>query len=385
MIYLDNAADTAVLQTVREAVSACMRSAGNPSSIHSAGQNNARLIETAREQVAKLIGADPDEVYFTSGGTESNNLMCRLAKSENILFSEMEHPSVIKALAWHDSADLRIESDGVIDLDTLRRDVEFVEWQESLRRQNGFGDDSASSNTLLFVQWMNNETGAVQPMEKIGHLAEKYNVMLLTDAVQAVGHTPIDVHQCNVDCLTLSGHKFGAPPGVGAIYIRRGIEVDPLIKGGGQERGLRSGTENVPGIVGLGIAADYAQKNLEHHRSVWKSLRKIFIDRLDLETPFWINGTNAYSPIISLTIPEIPAENLVTYLDAHGVCISAGAACHANGSAPSPTLTVMGLTPEHAMSTVRISMGYGTSEFDMETAANTIVDAVRFFKSFSNS
>lgn len=379
MIYLDNAAMSPIFPEVLEAMLPWFQSerVGNPGSIHTQGSNAHNAIERARGQVARMIGADPAEIFFTSGGTESNNtwLQCardKVVRKPIILTTKVEHHSVIEPIehsAYHRAEYVKIYHDGSVNLEDLERLLQ-------LYHEEVCG---------VSIMWVNNELGTVSPIKEIGTLCKKYNVLFHSDAVQAAGHVAIDVHNCGVDFLSLSGHKFGAPPGVGVLYINSSVYKRPLIVGGGQEREMRGGTENVPGIVGIGKAAELVTGRLAANKQLWTLCRSAFLTELgkNMYGEFKINGDteNHTSNIISMTIPGVNSESLLLLLDQQDVYISAGSACSAASSEPSHVLHGVGISDADAACTVRISMGFEPSYTDIVRAAKTISDTVHRLKS----
>lgn len=384
MIYLDNAANAPVLPEVLDAMLPWFRfdHVGNPGSLHNQGSKARRAIETARKQVAKMLNANPSEIFFTSGGTESNNAWLKCFGGDLVITTEIEHHSILKPLkeleldspSCLEVRYAKVHCDGSVDLD----DLEYI-----LK-------NSRNSGRAVSIMWVNNELGTVNPIQKIGELCRKYRTFFHTDAVQAAGHVAIDVNECNIDTLSLSGHKFGAPLGVGVLYIRNATHKRPLIIGGGQEAGIRGGTENVPGIVGIGRAAEVVTARLNEHKQHWAYLRDVFLTELNKNMcgkfqvvgRFRINGDadNYSSNIISMTIPGVHSESLLLLLDQQGVCISAGSACSASTSEPSHVLRAVGMSEEDAACTVRISMGFDTGYTDMVRAAKAIAESVHRLK-----
>lgn len=364
MIYLDHAATTNVLPEALEFVMDWLdpQKVGNPSSLHKNGKAVREKIEEARESVAKLIGANPDEIYFTSGGTESNWLcIAQSADTCTIKTTPLEHESVlysVEASTLLNEKTIPVRPSGEVDLDGL---------EEILSNQECKPD-------LISVMWVNNELGTINPIIDIARLCEKYNVLLHTDAVQAVGHLPINVKACGVDMLSLSGHKFGAFSGVGAAYIANHVRMEPFVYGS-QERGVRGGTENVPGILSLGVAARMTTELIQYLREHYRQLRDTLLLYLkeNMSIPYYINGgDNVLESIVSLTIPGVHSEALMALLNKEGICVSAGAACSASSKAPSHVLTGIGLSEEDAASTIRISFGRRTSPLEVFKAADSI-------------
>lgn len=374
MIYLDHAANSPVLPEVLDAMLPWFKEdrVGNPSSIHTQGVRARHAVEKAREQVANMIGADPSEIHFTSDGTESNNMCLGFAGSQ-IITTKVEHESVLEPCRRIKTVFAKVHKDGSVDLD----DLESVLTGSSLR-------GAKPSKQMVSMMWVNNELGTINPIKDISALCRKYDAIFHSDAVQAVGHVKVNVKDFGVDCCSISGHKFGAPLGIGAVYIRKGLHAEPFVYGGGQERGMRGGTENVPGIVGMGKAAEIVTKNLQLWQDGWFHLRKLFLTRLSelLPDAFEVNGSQtSLSPnIISLTIPGINSETLLLMLDHSEICLSAGSACSA-GKASSHVLKAIGMPNADAASTVRISMGYDTTASDMIKAASAIAQTVTKIKS----
>lgn len=379
MIYLDNAATSPVFPEVLETMLPWFQSerVGNPGSIHTQGSNAHNAIERARGQVARMIGADPAEIFFTSGGTESNNtwLQCardKVVRRPIILTTKVEHHSVTEPIehsAYHCAEYVKVYHDGSVNLEDLERLLQLH------REEVG----------SVSIMWVNNELGTVNPIKEIGTLCKKYNVLFHSDAVQAAGHVAMDVHDCGVDFLSLSGHKFGAPLGIGVLYINSSVYKRPLIVGGGQEREMRGGTENVPGIVGIGRAAEIVTDRLTVNKQLWGYYRSTFLTELGKKMygEFKVNGDteNYTSNIISMTIPGVNSESLLLLLDQQDVYISAGSACSAASSEPSHVLRGVGISDEDAACTVRISMGFEPSYTDIMQAAKIISDTVHRLKS----
>mgnify|MGYP001026055122 FL=1 len=369
MIYLDHAATTAVFPEVLEAMLPWFQldHVGNASSIHTQGVNASQAIENAREQVAKMINADTSEIFFTSGGTESNNTFARYVMGEQVITTRLEHHSVPHPLEeWaHEVTYVKNLSDGSVDMDDLRHLLD------------------SSCYQAVSVMWVNNELGTINPIEEIAMLCKKHRLSFHVDAVQAAGHIPIDVKKCGMDFLSMSGHKFGAPPGVGVLYVRNGVSKRALIGGGGQEHGMRAGTYNVPGIVGLGKAAEIIIHRLPRQIQKWNSQEYVLLKELDKVMPgeYRQNAADLRTHnIISITIPGVNSEALLLLLDQKEIYLSAGSACSASDSVPSHVLKGIGLSDEDAASTVRISLGYDNTANDMVDTAQAIAEAVHRLK-----
>ena len=363
MIYLDNNATTRVAPEVFEAMQPYLTAHyGNPSSGHALGRESRAAIETAREEVASLLGArNEDEIVFTSGGSEGNNwaiggFLEQNPNRRHIITTRVEHESVRKLCEHLAGIDcevtwLDVDEQGAIDLDHLRK---------ALRRETG----------IVSMMLANNETGVLFPIEEIGRIVREHSDALLhVDGVQAVGKIPINLRDWDVDLFSISGHKFHAPKGVGALYIREGVALPPFIIGGGQERGRRSGTEAVPNIVALGRASKLAKKFTGHEQI--RSLR----DRLEntiLKTIQETNVNGAMDPhkrlpnTTNISFDRALGPEIVSALDAAGVCVSTGSACHADSADASPVLTAMKVPTSRALGSIRFSGGRYTTADDIE-------------------
>ena len=374
MIYLDHAATTPLLDCAFQAMLPWLRGelCGNPSSIHAAGRSARRAVEEARECVAALIGADPEEIIFTSGGTEADNLALQgVAGSEwgsLFLVSEVEHPAVLHQAErlcnrhWIDTAYLTVDENGRVLPDCLR-------WMLNSNRR---------ASRLVSVLAANNETGAVQPLAEIGEICKECGVLFHTDAVQAAGHMEIRVKELGIHALSLSAHKFGGPDGVGALYTSRQVRdlMEPMLFGGGQERGKRAGTENVAGIVGFGAAAKWTVEHMEEQREKYDGFKRLFLDIVmnGVSDAVQVNGGGEVLPnILNLTIPGVQSEALLLMLDMDGVCISAASACSSGSPKHSHVLSAMGLDEESAASSVRISFGHSNTAEEVQDAATRLV------------
>ncbi|MGP1396920.1 MAG: cysteine desulfurase family protein [Inquilinaceae bacterium] len=347
-IYLDYNATAPLRPAARAAVEAALTIAGNPSSIHRSGREARRLIETARTAVAELAGAAPDGVIFTSGATEANVTALVGSRCGRLLTSSLEHVSVLEAVAGQ-----RVPSrgDGTIDLEALERML------TADRRP-----------ALISVMAVNNETGVIQPVAEVSALARRYGALVHCDAVQAAGRLPVDMKTWGVDLLSLSAHKLGGPPGVGALVVRDGVKVTPLIRGGGQERRHRGGTENLPGIAGFGAAAAEALADLADQPRLAKLRDEVEAGALALCPDTRIFGATAprVANTTCLAMPGVAAETQVIGLDLAGVAVSAGAACSSGKVTSSHVLAAMGVEPELAASAIRVSLGWATGTGDIE-------------------
>ena len=367
-IDLDNNATTQPLPEVRDAVvHALLNGLGNPSSIHAAGQRARDALRISRQSLASLIAAEPAHLVFTSGATEANNLVfysaARWQPRARIITTAVEHSSVLRpceALLHHgaDVVTLPVDHRGLIDLDQLAATL-------------------TPDTTLVSVQWANSETGVIQPIEAIGDLCRSRQIPFHTDAAQAVGKLPVSLANVPVDFLSLSGHKFHAPMGTGALFARQPRRLLPLLSGGDQEHGLRAGTENLPGIVGLGVAATARQSRFGEVQLHLSELRDRFEALvLQLVPDVVVNGAGAERLVntSNLQFVGVDGQALVARLDQAGICCSQSTACTSGRPEPSAVLRAMGLSEEQAYASVRFAVGEGTTSDDVETAARTIAE-----------
>ncbi len=358
-IYFDNNATTRVAPEVLEAMLPYYgETFGNPSSVHRFGQEAKAALDRARQQVAHLIGAEPNEIVFTSGGTESDNLAIRgiiessARAKKHIITTQIEHHAVLhtcQALQkiGVDVTYLRVDGKGRVDPLEVRKSI---------------GPDTL----LVSVMHSNNEIGTIQPLREIGEIASEHNIYFHTDAVQAAGKVPLDVNALGVDLLSLAGHKFHAPKGIGALYVRKGTRLHPLIFGGGHERSRRAGTENVPQIVGLGMAAELANTQLAELSQNMALLRDDFESKVMEKIPgVSVNGDpDQRTPNTSnLRFEDVESEAMVINLDLSGVACSTGSACSSGSIEPSHVLLALGFSPEEAFQSIRFSFSrYSTQE-----------------------
>ncbi|HUI78107.1 MAG TPA: cysteine desulfurase family protein [Bryobacteraceae bacterium] len=375
-VYLDNNATTPILPEVFEAMKPYFgEHFGNASSIHHHGQETRAAVERARESVAGLLGCQASEIVFTSGGTEADNLAIFGVLSEvltagvagsHVITSTVEHHAVLNACKrlatlGCDVTYLPVDGQGQVDPDDVRR---------TLR----------PSTKLITIMMANNETGVVQPVEEIGKTAAEGGVRFHTDAVQAVGKVPVDVGRCGCDLLTLSGHKIHAPQGVGALYVKKGLQLRPMLYGGSHERSRRAGTENVPGIVALGKAAELARQSLDAGGGRTMATMR---DRLQTAVSEAVEATGVNggrSPRVpnttSIYFDYIEGESLVIALDLKGLAVSTGAACSSGAIEPSHVLMAMGLEPDRARASIRFSLGKQNTAEDVDFAISLIPQVV---------
>ncbi|MGD8352217.1 MAG: cysteine desulfurase family protein [Nitrospirota bacterium] len=363
MIYLDCNATTPVDREVGDAVAVCLRDVfGNPASSHLEGRKARAVVDKAREELAALVDCHPGEIYFTSGGTESNNLAVlgtALRRGRgHVITSRIEHPSITNAMKHLQALGFEVTS---LPVDELCR-VSARDLEAAIR------EDTA----LISIMHSNNETGTLQPVEEMYSVARERGVPLHTDAAQSVGKVAVDARAA--DMMTIAGHKFYGPKGIGAIYIRRGLEPAPIMYGAGHEGGLRPGTENVPGIAGLGKAAEVARRDLEARvESAWR-LRRLFLDGLAGRLPgLRLNGHPELTlpGTLNLLLPGTVSSDIVASLG-EKVALSAGSACHEGVSAPSGVLKAMGLSDEDAVASLRVSLGKDNTEEEIRAAVEML-------------
>ena len=361
-IYLDHAATTPVDEHVLNKMLPYFHlSYGNPSSAYRIARKNKRAIEQARCEVAKVIGAKPKEIFFTSGGTESDNMALKgiaaanKEKGNHIITSKIEHPAILNSChclekQGYDITYLNVNEKGIIRLEEL---------EQAIR----------PDTILISIMTANNEIGTIQPVEQIGQIAHKYQVYFHTDAVQATGNIPIHVETWKVDALSMSAHKFYGPKGMGAIYIRQGTKLDSIMDGGHQEKGKRSGTENVAGIVGLAEALTLANQEMEINNRKIVAVRNYFIERLKKwDKKIVINGDmeKRLPGNVNVTFPRGDAQSMLFELDEMGICASAGSACSTGEAMPSHVLTAIGLTAQEVEGTLRFSLGKENTKEEIE-------------------
>ncbi len=375
-VYLDNNATTPVLPEVFEAMKPFyLEEFGNASSIHHYGQRARSAVEKARSSVAALLNARPAEIVFTSGGTEGDNaaIFGLTSKGDHIITSTIEHSAVMNSCK-------RLEQMGcevTFVPANAHGEVEPDEIRKALR----------PNTRLISIMMANNETGVVQPVEEISRIAREADVFFHTDAVQAAGKIPIDVQKMGCDVLTISGHKIHAPQGTGAVYIKRGTLIQPMIYGGSHERQRRAGTENLPGIVGLGKAAELSKAWLEGNGPAEMSALRDRLQNsiLDAVTDVGVNGDGAslVPNTTNLWFDYIEGEALVIALDLKGLAVSSGAACSSGAIEPSHVLLAMGLSHEKARSSVRISLGKQTTGEDVDFAIKVLPETVARLREIS--
>jgi cysteine desulfurase len=353
VIYLDHAATTAPDSAVIEAVTDCMRHfTANPSAAYSAAGPCIAKINETKKLIASSVNARPQEIFFTSGGTESNNWALR--QSKHAVISAIEHKSVIVA-AKAQGCEIKIvrpDRNGIITPAAVEAAI-------------------SPDTDLVSVGLVNNETGVVEPVEAIGALCKSRKILFHCDAVAAFGSLPIDVSAMHIDLMSVSAHKFYGPRGIGFLYARQGLKLTPLIAGGDQENGRRGGTENLPGICGMGVAVRLVMDEMNAKREHLTKLRTAFLDRI-AGTDIEIIGETTVPGIISLRVPGFNNEHMIGFLDRNGILVSGGAACNSASHAPSHVLMSMGFSEKAAFEVIRLSMGRHTTLEEILTAADCI-------------
>lgn len=377
-VYVDNAATTQVDPDVAEKVIPCFTSVfGNASSIHTAGRKAKELLDTAREQVANALGAEPGEIYFTAGGSESDNWAIKgvahkfAKKGKHLITTAIEHHAVLHSMKSLEKEGfevtyLPVDSDGFVTAEQVEKAIR-------------------PDTILVSVMFANNEIGSVEPIAEIGDVCKKHGVLFHTDAVQAVAHIKIDVKAMNIDMLSLSGHKFNAPKGVGALYIRKGITIPNLIDGGQQERGKRAGTENIPAIVGMGYAIEVATRELDERMSRVRKMRDRLRDELMRRIPYAKLNTpeNSLPGTLNISFQYIEGESILLMLDMNGICASSGSACTSGSLDPSHVLLAIGLPHEIAHGSVRMSIDHNNTEEEIDHIIDTLPKIIQRLRDMS--
>ena len=361
-IYLDHAATTPVKQEVLDAMMPYFtQNFGNPSSIYQVAQINKKAIDDAREKIAKYLGANTNEIFFTNGGTEADNwaikgiVEANKNKGNHIITSKVEHHAVLHTCEYlekqgYEVTYLNVDEKGAIDIEELKAAIK-------------------DTTILISIMYANNEIGTIMPIKEIGQVAKEHGIAFHTDAVQAIGQVEINVKEENIDALSLSAHKIYGPKGIGALYIRRGLKIGTFIHGGAQERGRRAGTENVPGIVGLAKAMELAYTDFEAKNERIKTLRDKLINGILESVPYSkLNGdaVNRLANNANIGFEFVEGESLLLLLDMHGVAASSGSACTSGSLDPSHVLLALGLPHEKAHGSLRLTLGDSTTEEEID-------------------
>lgn len=379
IIYLDNAATTRVKPEVTAAMRPYWEEAyGNPASAHSFAGHIAGAVETARKTVADFIGASPKEIFFTAGGTESDNWALKGVtfalrdKGKHVITTKIEHHAVLHTCAYlekcgYEVTYLDVDRNGLVDPAALEAAIR-------------------PDTVLVSVMFANNEIGTIEPIKELGKIAHEHGVLFHTDAVQAYGHVPIDVGEMNIDLMSVSGHKINAPKGVGFLYIRSGVKIEPLLHGGAQERGKRAGTTNVPGIIGLAKATELAAATLAECAACETALRDELIAAIERDIPYAkLNGDREkrLPNNVNFSFRFIEGESLLILLDQSGICASSGSACTSGSLDPSHVLLAIGLPHEIAHGSLRMTLSEETTRDDVAFTVDTLKTIVERLRSMS--
>lgn len=378
-IYLDNAATTKTRPEVVEAMLPYFTEFyGNPSSVYEFATQNKKAVDDARATVAKVIGADTAEIYFTASGSESDNWAIKAAvdayegKGNHIITSKIEHHAILHTCEYLEKHGVEVtyvdvDENGILKLDQLEKAIR-------------------PTTILITVMFANNEIGTIQPIREIGDIAKKHNVLFHTDAVQAYGQIPIDVKALNIDMLSASAHKLNGPKGIGFLYIKKGVKIRSYIHGGGQERQRRAGTENVPGIVGFGKAAELALVTMQERAEKETNLKNLLIKRITQEVPFVrVNGdkTRRLPNNVNISFQFIEGESLLIMLDMKNICASSGSACTSGSLDPSHVLLAIGLPHEIAHGSLRLTVSDENTEEEINYTVDRIKEIVEKLRNMS--
>ena len=379
LIYLDNAATTKTAPEVVEAMLPYFTEHfGNPSSVYSFASGNKEVITTQREIIAKALGAKANEIYFTAGGSESDNWALKATaeaykeKGNHIITTKIEHHAILHTAEYLEKQGfevtyLDVDENGVVKLDELRAAIR-------------------PTTILISVMFANNEIGTIEPIKEIGAIAKEHGILFHTDAVQAFGQVPIDVDECKIDMLSASGHKLNGPKGIGFLYIRKGVKMRSFVHGGGQERKRRAGTENVPGIVGFGAATKRAVQTMKERTEKETELRNYLIQRVLNEVPYTkLNGhpENRLPNNANFSFQFIEGESLLIMLDMKGICASSGSACTSGSLDPSHVLLAIGLPHEIAHGSLRLTLSEETTREEIDYVVESIKEIVAKLRAMS--
>ena len=379
LIYLDNAATT---KTSEEVVAAMLpyftEYYGNPSSVYEFASESKKAVSNARRTIAETLGAQENEIYFTAGGSEADNWALKAtaeayqSKGKHIITTKIEHHAILHTAEYLEKRGFEITYIGVDENGVVKVD----ELEKAIR----------PDTILISVMFANNEIGTIQPIKEIGEIAKKHGVLFHTDAVQAYGQLPINVDELHIDMLSSSGHKLNGPKGIGFLYIRKGVKIRSFVHGGAQERKRRAGTENVPGIVGYGAAAERAMKNMKERTEKEIELRDYLINRLTTEIPYSrLNGDRVkrLPNNVNVSFQFIEGESMLLMLDQNGICGSSGSACTSGSLDPSHVLLAIGLPHEIAHGSLRLTLSEETTKEDLDFTVDKLKEIVQYLRSMS--
>ena len=379
LIYLDNAATTKTAPEVVEAMLPYFTEYyGNPSSIYELAGESKKAINEGREKIANVLGVKTNEIYFTAGGSEADNWALKATfeaykdKGNHIITTKIEHHAILHTCEWLEKQGakvtyLDVDENGIIRLEDLEKAI-------------------TPETILISIMTANNEIGSIQPIKEIGMIAKEHGILFHTDAVQAFGQLPIHVDECNIDMLSSSAHKINGPKGIGFLYIRKGVKIRSLIHGGAQERKRRAGTENVPGIVGYGVAAERAARTMEERTAKEREVRDYLIQKIEAEIPYCrLNGhrTLRLPNNVNFSFQFIEGESLLIMLDMEGICASSGSACTSGSLDPSHVLLAIGLPHEIAHGSLRMTISEETTKEDVDFVVEKIKEIVARLRSMS--
>lgn len=379
LIYLDNAATTKTAPEVVEAMLPYFTEYyGNPSSIYELAGESKKAINEGREKIANVLGTKTNEIYFTAGGSEADNWALKATfeaykdKGNHIITTKIEHHAILHTCEWLEKQGakvtyLDVDENGIIRLEDLEKAI-------------------TPETILISIMTANNEIGSIQPIKEIGMIAKEHGILFHTDAVQAFGQLPIHVDECNIDMLSSSAHKINGPKGIGFLYIRKGVKIRSLIHGGAQERKRRAGTENVPGIVGYGVAAERAARTMEERTAKEREVRDYLIQKIEAEIPYCrLNGhrTLRLPNNVNFSFQFIEGESLLIMLDMEGICASSGSACTSGSLDPSQVLLAIGLPHEIAHGSLRMTISEETTKEDVDFVVEKIKEIVARLRSMS--
>ena len=379
LIYLDNAATTKTAPEVLEAMLPYFTECyGNPSSVYSFASKNKDEITKQREMIAEALGAKGNEIYFTAGGSESDNWALKATaeayknKGNHIITTKIEHHAILHTAEYLEKNGfevtyLDVDENGVVNLEELKAAIR-------------------PETILISVMFANNEIGTIEPIKEIGEIAKEHGILFHTDAVQAFGQIPINVDECNIDMLSASGHKLNGPKGIGFLYIRKGVKIRSFVHGGAQERKRRAGTENVPGIIGIGAATKRAVTTMKERTEKEKELRDYMIERIENEIPYSkLNGhrTDRLPNNVNFSFRFVEGESLLIMLDMKGICGSSGSACTSGSLDPSHVLLAIGLPHEIAHGSLRLTLSDETTKEDIDSVVDSLKEIVAKLRSMS--